>query len=61
MSGLVEKKSLSQMLEDTINNYIDSKLQPVLTEDDVRSIVESEFDSLFEGKMSDVTFTTTIE
>ena len=49
------------MLEDTINNYIDSKLQPVLTEDDVRSIVESEFDSLFEGKMSDVTFTTTIE
>ena len=49
------------MLEDTINNYIDSKLQSVLTEDDVKHIVEDEFDSLFESKINDLTITTTIE
>jgi len=55
------EKTLSQMIEDVIKEYIDLNMQHVLTEDDVKHIVESEFDSLFEEKISDVTFSTTIE
>ena len=58
---LGENKTLAQMLEDVIKNYIDLNMQHVLTEDDVKHIVESEFDTLFEEKISNVTFSTTIE
>lgn len=58
---LGENKTLAQMLEDVIKNYIDLNMQHVLTEDDVKHIVEDEFDSLFEEKISNVTFSTTIE
>ena len=49
------------MLEDTLKEYIDLNMQHVLTEDDVKHIVEDEFDSLFESKINDLTITTTIE
>ena len=58
---LGQNKTLAQMLEDVIKNYIDLNMQHVLTEDDVKHIVESEFDTLFEEKISNVTFSTTIE
>tara|TARA_R100000773_G_C4193895_1_gene98770 strand:- start:168 stop:359 length:192 start_codon:yes stop_codon:yes gene_type:complete len=61
INELGQNKSLAQMLEDTIKNYIDTNMQHVLTEDDVRHIVESEFDGLFESKICDVTFNTTVE
>ena len=54
-------KTLAQMLEDTLKENIDLNMQHVLTEDDVKHIVEDEFDSLFESKINDLTITTTIE
>lgn len=56
-----QNKTLAQMFEDVIKDYIDLNMQHVLTEDDVKHIVESEFDTLFEEKISNVTFSTTIE
>lgn len=56
-----KNKTLAQMLEDTLKEYIDLNMQHVLTEDDVKHIVEDEFDSLFESKINDLTITTTIE
>ena len=58
---LGQNKTLAQMIEDVIKDYIDLNMQHVLTEDDVKHIVESEFDSLFEEKIGNVTFSTTVE